>query len=94
MKRAKETFASANILECEVGTTGLMGGDAGHGGETFIRVKDDGSTAWHVVIADENGKEVVIEQPRSITIVVQGDTELQTIADSLGWAARKIKELS
>lgn len=94
MKRAQETCTSANILDCEVGTTGPMGGDAGHGGETYIRLQDAASTAWHIVVADESGKEVVIEQPRSVRIVVQGDAELQTLAESLEWAAQKIKDLS
>jgi len=94
MKTEQKTFTSANIIEAEVGTTGPMGGDAGHGGETYVKLTDAASTAWHIALIDEKGNESVIEQPKTIMIVVQGDTELQTLADSLGWAARKIKELS
>ena len=35
---------SANILEVEAGTTGFMGGDTGHGGRTYFRIQDEGST--------------------------------------------------
>jgi len=94
MKTAKETFTSANILEVEVGTTGLKGGDAGHGGETYLKLVDAASTSWHAEIIDEHGKSRTMKQPQSIMIAVQGDTELQTLADSLEWAARKIKQLS
>ena len=40
---------SANILEVEVGTTGYMGGDTGHGGRTYFRIKDEGGTDIGVV---------------------------------------------
>ncbi len=94
MKTAKTTFSSANILDAEVGTTGLKGGDAGHGGETYLKLTDTANTAWHAVVLDESGESQVIDQPASIIIAVQGDTELQTLADSLEWAANKIRELS
>lgn len=40
---------SANILEVEAGTTGYMGGDTGHGGRTYFRIKDEGGTDIGVV---------------------------------------------
>ena len=40
MKIAQETFTSANILDGEVGTTGPMGGDAGHGYVTVLDTLD------------------------------------------------------
>ena len=39
---------SANILEVEAGTTGYMGGDSGHGGRTYFRISDCGSTDMEV----------------------------------------------
>ena len=39
---------SANILEVEAGTTGFMGGDTGHGGRTYFRIQDEGSTDMKV----------------------------------------------
>lgn len=32
---------SCNILEVEAGSTGYMGGDTGHGGRTYFRIKDE-----------------------------------------------------
>jgi len=47
-----ETFAqeivSANIITVEVGTTGHCGGDSGHGGRTYLRIKDEASTDMRV----------------------------------------------
>ena len=31
---------SCNLLEVEAGTTGFMGGDTGHVGRTYFRIKD------------------------------------------------------
>ena len=33
-----DQIVSANLLEVECGSTGLMGGDSGHGGRTYIRI--------------------------------------------------------
>lgn len=33
---------SCSILEVEVGTTGFMGGDTGHGGRTYFAIRDEG----------------------------------------------------
>ena len=35
---------SCNLLEVEAGTTGYMGGDTGHGGRSYFRIKDNGGT--------------------------------------------------
>ena len=94
MKKAEESFESANILSVEVGTTGLMGGNAGHGGETYLKLTDDGATSWFCKVVDGNGNEILVESPESIFISVQGDTELETFASSLEWAARKIRSLA
>ncbi len=51
----KKEIVSANILEVEVGTTGYMGGDTGHGGRTFFRIKDLASTDMRLAFRD-NGK--------------------------------------
>jgi hypothetical protein len=34
---------SCNILQVEAGTNGYQGGDSGHGGRTYFRIKDEGS---------------------------------------------------
>lgn len=94
MKKSTESFEKANILIAEVGTTGFMGGDAGHGGQTYLKLTDDAATSWSVSISDEKNEEGYIEQPHTVTISVQGDTELRTFAESLEWAAKEIKKLA
>ena len=47
---------SCNILEVEAGSTGYMGGDTGHGGRTYFRIKDEGCTDMDVrVMRDRFG---------------------------------------
>ena len=37
---------SCNLLEVEAGTTGYMGGDTGHGGRSYFRIKDNAAQTW------------------------------------------------
>lgn len=94
MKKSYETFDSFNIMAAEVGTTGRMGGDAGHGGETYLKLTNDASTSWHVVVTDADGIEQVISEPSNIMISVQGDAELQTLSEALEWAGKEIRRIS
>jgi len=55
-----------NIIAAEVGITGRMGGDAGHGGETYVKLTNDSLTAWLAIVTDENGDEHAITEPQSI----------------------------
>lgn len=77
----KAEFWNANILEAEVGTTGFKGGDTGHGGRTYFRLKDLGSTD---IIARCSEDEVEIE--------FGGDAELQTFVQSLEFALKVLKD--
>ncbi len=77
-------FTSANILEAEVGSTGLMGGDSGHGGRTYIRIEDKGGSDIKVhslpIWPDYRGNGGVV-------IELGGDTEQLTIIDALRFIA-------
>lgn len=86
LKPASEEFVSANILHAKAATNCPRGGDAGHGGVTVIELRDEAGTCW-TVIADG----VVVEQPRSIQLVLQGDCECVTIVDALRWAANTLE---
>ena len=44
IKTYKREITSCNIIEVEVGTTGHMGGDAGHGGRTYLKIRNLSST--------------------------------------------------
>ena len=75
-------FISANILEVEVGTTGYMGGDTGHGGRTYLRITDLAST--DLSVNGKDSEEVVIE--------LGGDTELATFTQVLEFALKVLKD--
>lgn len=88
-----ETWAAeitnANILEVEAGTTGYCGGDTGHGGRTYFRLKDLASTDMtaNVIKNQYNDTEEVI-------IELGGDTELSTFIEALEFTLKVLKEQS
>lgn len=72
----------ANILEVEVGTTGYKGGDSGHGGRTYFRVKDGSSTDIRCT---------PMENKRGVEIILGGDAELDTFIEALEFAVFVLK---
>jgi len=82
-------ITDANILEVEAGTTGYKGGDSGHGGRTYFRIKDLASTDMRVkTVADCFGHTDELE------VVLGGDTELSTIIKALKFITRVLEEES
>jgi len=78
----RREITSANILEVEAGTTGFKGGDTGHGGRTYLRIKDLAGTDINVnVVTNKFGYTDELE------ITLGGDTELATFIEALKWAA-------
>jgi hypothetical protein len=78
----KKEIVSANILEVEVGTTGYMGGDTGHGGRTFFRIKDLASTDMRLAFRD-NGKYYKSRYLNDLELIFGGDCELDTFCEAL-----------
>ena len=81
VKTYKKEIVSANILEVEVGTTGHMGGDSGHGGRTFFSI--NGSNTDMRLSFCENGQ---YSKPRDIDdfiLTFGGDCELDTFCEAL-----------
>ncbi len=82
-------ITDANILEVEAGTTGYKGGDSGHGGRTYFRIKDLASTDMRVnTVTDCFGHTDELE------VVLGGDTELSTIIKALKFITRVLEEES
>jgi len=71
------------FLEVEVGTTGLRGGDKGHGGRTFLRFKNGGASDG-LFQAGPNGDEV--------SLSLGGDIELNCLIDGLQFALDVLKD--
>lgn len=78
----KKEIVSANILEVEVGTTGYMGGDTGHGGRTFFRIKNVSSTDMRLAFSD-NGKYFNSRYLNDLELTFGGDCELDTFCEAL-----------
>ena len=79
---------SANILEVEAGTTGYMGGDSGHGGRTYFRISDLGSTDMEVrTIVDRHGC-------NGFEVFLGGDCELETTIRALKFITKVLEDES
>lgn len=82
-------FSSANILSVEVGTNGFQGGDTGHGGRTYLRIKDEGCTdlRCRVKASGRMHRFGNACSANEIEIILGGDTELGTFSSALRFAA-------
>ena len=80
IKTYKREITSCNIIEVEVGTTGHMGGDAGHGGRTYLKIRNLSSTDMRPKAYSDNYGHNRVE------IVLGGDTELDTFYEALCFA--------
>lgn len=76
-----QTVTSANILSVAVGTNCPMGGDAGHGGRTVLRLSNEAGTDMRCCIDDGPLRPV-----QKIEIVLSGDTECETFIQALEFA--------
>jgi len=80
----KEIF-DACVIKVKAGTTGFKGGDAGHGGRTFIKIEDIGG-------ADIHFKATQNEMEKSLIMTLYGDAELNVMIEGLEWITKKLKE--
>lgn len=79
---------SCNILQVEAGTTGYMGGDTGHGGRTYFRIKDEGGTDIDIKpFMDRFGSE-------GFEVTLGGDCELETMIRALKFITKVLEEES
>lgn len=79
-------FVNANCLEIQVGTTGKMGGDTGHGGRTYLRIENTaGSDLRSRIVANEEHHD--FDHTNRIEIILGGDSELDTFFECMQFAA-------
>ena len=85
----------ANVLAARAATNGYQGGDAGHGGHSYIELEDMGGTAMEVSVNDEKIEEIFATgetlNPK-VRIDVFGDTELMTLINALRFMADALEE--
>jgi hypothetical protein len=72
-------ITSANTLKVEAGTTGYMGGDSGHGGRTYFKIRDLGSTDIKVGFTDKYN----LYSTDGFYVELGGDCELDTMITAL-----------
>ena len=86
----KCTINNFNILSVEAGTTGLQGGDSGHGCRTFFSIKDEASTDIKVKALKDYkydfGKDIGFE------VRLGGDAELTTVIEALKFIVQTLEE--
>ena len=82
-------LVNANIIEIEVGTTGFCGGDTGHGGRTYLRIKDLASTDIRASVIEDKYSDM-----EEVSLELGGDTELYTFIEALEFALKVLKEKS
>lgn len=87
---AKE-IDSANIIDVEVGTTGYCGGDSGHGGRTYFRIKNVSGTDMSVRI-NKSVEYDWMSNLQEIELMFGGDCELDTFIEALEFAIDTIKQ--
>ena len=76
---------NCNILEVEAGTNGYQGGDSGHGGRTYFRIEDQGSTDIQVLPIGRYGDE-------GFEVFLGGDCELETVIRALKFITKVLEE--
>lgn len=77
----------ANILSVEAGTNGYQGGDTGHGGRTYIRISDEGSTDINARVIKDR-----CDNTSGIEIALGGDAELSTMIEALKFITKVLEE--
>lgn len=92
-----QEIVSANIITVEVGTTGYCGGDSGHGGRTYLKIKDEASTDMRCRVKgysvdDASYKDVEINDASLVELTFGGDCELDTLIAALEFAVDTLKQ--
>lgn len=77
----------ACILEVEAGTNCPAGGDWGHGGRTYFKLKNSGGVGWVLKVRDRKG-EYYFEDPIEIELLLGGDMEHDAFVIALDFAKK------
>lgn len=89
----KKTISYACVVECEAGTNGYQGGDAGHGGRAYVKFADLGGTAMEFRVTDHNRNvsKWIDAQGGAIEIAFSGDAEIGCLIEALKFAAATLE---
>jgi hypothetical protein len=90
MRSAKAEITLCNILEVEVSTNCPQGGDGGHGGKTELRFKDLAGTCMDLKVDRVSAVEEM-SGIREVSLIFGGDSEAETLAQALEFAAKTLR---
>jgi len=79
-------------VRMELETTGLMGGDAGHGGWTNVRFSCDSETII-VEVEDRFGNKHRADDLRAVSVRVEGDWETTGMLEALAKVGLQVMRL-
>ena len=82
----KKEIVSANIIEVEVGTTGLLYNNAGKGSCTYFSIEDKACTNLKANVETEDKVRYEFDEAHKVEIILERDTELETFVDALRFA--------
>jgi len=82
--KLEKEYNNANIILLTVGKI-ESDGDWGHGGRTYIKLKDGSSTDAMISITDISGKKHIFDTSEweSIEILAGGEAERQTLSEAM-----------
>ena len=85
-----DSFVGICNFGVSVGSTGYKGGDAGHGGKTFVTFQDLGSVSMMVSVDNSE----YLRDAEKITIAFEGDAELTNLINSLRFALDQLEDIA
>lgn len=88
-----QDYTDACIISLVVETTGQCGGDAGHGGQTMVRIEDSGSACLGACIETPRGGRMMDDDPHAVELWAYGDAELRQLAQALEDAGRFLRHV-
>lgn len=80
-------FDGPSQFGVEVGTTGLRGGDAGHGSRAVLIFENLAATTWSAIVEGSHGG----DHPDRVILRFGGDSEIENLARALEFAASGLR---
>jgi hypothetical protein len=92
IQKQTKVYNSANIIELTIGKI-ESDGDWGHGGRSYIKIADHGSTCAMIRITNSNGEAYLfgVGDWQSVEILAGGETERKTISEAMEDAGKYLK---
>jgi hypothetical protein len=90
-------ITNCNIIKVSVKHNGYCGGDSGHGGFVEIEIKDLAGTDMSIEDVLDTNKNYIVKgktQISNIKLIVQGDSERDTLIEALEFVVLNLKKIT